>query len=152
MLAAVATHQSYVSEETRIMALVQKGFKTVYLLLWVVIQRFYCPKMGAWEKLRATDYFDMTMLLNWWKEAMKLYIIVDVSSLKVHKQAVSIAQSITTRGCQKTKWSLTEIWWNVFNLKALVFALEVNKGPSHNKGNWLPLHINHKSFCAFMTL
>lgn len=47
MLAAVATHQSYVSEETRIMALVQKGFKTVYLLLWVVIQRFYCPKMGA---------------------------------------------------------------------------------------------------------
>lgn len=37
--------------------------------------------MGAWEKLRAADYFDMTMLLNWWKEAMKLYIIVDVSSL-----------------------------------------------------------------------
>lgn len=70
MLAAVATHQSYVSEETRIMALVQKGFKTVYLLLWVVIQRFYCPKVGAWEKLRATDYFDMTMLL---KEGKKLW-------------------------------------------------------------------------------
>ena len=149
LAAAAATHQSY-----RDHGLSSKRVQdSLPFTLGLSFKGFIAKKkLRAWEKLRATDYFDMTLLLNWWTEAMKLYIIVDLSSLKVYKQVASIAQSITTRGCQKTIWRLPEIWWNVFNLKASVSALEVNKGPSHYKGDWLPLHINHKSFCAFMTL